>query len=349
MLGLELKEIALGVGLIFSGSAWASYTIIDLGTLGGTYSAAAAINNNGEVVGDSYTSEGISHAFLYTNGAMTDLGTLGGSQSGATDINDSGEIVGGSEVASSTLFHPFLYQSGIMVDIASSYTYGVAEGINNDGRIVGWLMPGNPAGVVRGFIYNSGSISWLGTFGGSNAPAQSSFAFSINSNNRVVGRADVSWVNNGYAGYHAFLYSGGTMTDIHASPVNQIFNTASDINDSDTIVGDHWGTITTPTGTTSTPRQAFVYSNGVLTDLGTLPGATDSIARAINNSGDIVGVSQGRGFLYTNGAMTDLNTLLPANSGWLINDAFDINDYGMIVGNGVIDGEHHAFLMTPGC
>lgn len=123
MSNMKLKEIVLVFGFALPGAAWASYTIIDLGTLGGNASSAAAINNNGDVVGDSYTSASIPHAFLDTSGATTDLGTLGGSQSFATDINDSGQIVGGSQVVSSTLSHPFLYQSGVMVDIASSYTY----------------------------------------------------------------------------------------------------------------------------------------------------------------------------------------------------------------------------------
>ncbi len=37
----------------------------DLGTLGGDYSRAYGINDNGLIVGDSYTSTGYSHAFLY--------------------------------------------------------------------------------------------------------------------------------------------------------------------------------------------------------------------------------------------------------------------------------------------
>jgi hypothetical protein len=45
--------------------------------------------------------------------------------------------------------------------------------------------------------------------------------------------------------------------------------------------------------------------------------------------------------------MTDLNTLLPASSGWLIFAAFAINDAGQIVGNGVLNGQERACLLTP--
>ena len=45
--------------------------------------------------------------------------------------------------------------------------------------------------------------------------------------------------------------------------------------------------------------------------------------------------------------MTDLNTLIPANSGWVLNEARGINDTSSaIVGWGQINGQTHAFLTT---
>jgi probable HAF family extracellular repeat protein len=41
--------------------------------------AELASNNAGQVSGNSDTSIGATHVFLYSNGRMTDLGTLGGS------------------------------------------------------------------------------------------------------------------------------------------------------------------------------------------------------------------------------------------------------------------------------
>ena len=72
-------------------------TIIDLGTLGGTNSAAFGINESGQVVGYAETISGEEDAFLYTSGTMKDLGTLGGTFSDANGINDADQVVGFSQ------------------------------------------------------------------------------------------------------------------------------------------------------------------------------------------------------------------------------------------------------------
>ena len=77
---------------------WANGNKTDLGTLGGTYSAAYGINALGEVVGSATTSqEATQHAFLWQPTpvlAMKDLGTLGGTFSEARGISSNGEVVG---------------------------------------------------------------------------------------------------------------------------------------------------------------------------------------------------------------------------------------------------------------
>ena len=71
-------------------------SITDLGTLpGGDFSVAEGINARGQVVGESNTASGATHAFLWEDGRMTDLGTLPGGGE-AHGINARGQVVGHS-------------------------------------------------------------------------------------------------------------------------------------------------------------------------------------------------------------------------------------------------------------
>ena len=58
------------------------------------YNVANGINDSGQIVGVSSTTEGVYHAFSYSNGNMTNLGTLGGLNGFADNVNNRGQIVG---------------------------------------------------------------------------------------------------------------------------------------------------------------------------------------------------------------------------------------------------------------
>ena len=75
------------------------YMTIDLGTLGGSWSSARAINEAGQVVGYSATASGDTRAFLW-DGTMYDLGTLGGDRSMAYRVNAVGQVAGQAATAS---------------------------------------------------------------------------------------------------------------------------------------------------------------------------------------------------------------------------------------------------------
>jgi probable HAF family extracellular repeat protein len=113
--------------------------MVDLGTLGGHDSAAAAVNESGEVVGEADTSSGSRHAFSWTQaGGMVDLGTLGGRESLASDVNDSGEVVGAASTSSGSQ-HAFSWtQAGGMVDLGTlGGRESFANDVNDSGQIVG--------------------------------------------------------------------------------------------------------------------------------------------------------------------------------------------------------------------
>jgi len=73
-----------------------AYVIQELGMLGGTWSNAYAINDRGEVVGQSCTQDCLARAFYWTEtGGLEDLGTLPGyTRSAAYAINNRGQAFG---------------------------------------------------------------------------------------------------------------------------------------------------------------------------------------------------------------------------------------------------------------
>lgn len=110
------------------------------------------------------------------------------------------------------------------------------------------------------------------------------------------------------------------------------YSFAYDINDGGQVVGESYF---------NGPR-AFLWQNGIMTDLGLLPGGgrggyiTDgSIAHGINNNGQVVGrsvangVTAMHGFLWQNGIMTDIGDVGTAHPFY---SAFEINDSGQVVG-----------------
>lgn len=322
-----VRLLPLLMGLALSTPVVAlNYSITDLGTLGGASSNATALNDNGQVVGySSIAGDTVTHAFLYSYGTMTDLGTLGGSYSSANDINNSGQVVGGA-YTSSGAYNAFSYSNGVMSSIyGATDTGSSANGINNDGVIVG-------GGTLGSFIDNAGVKTH--PFSGSDT---GNYATAINDNNQTVGAfVDNGWIDHGY-----IYNSDGASTSLGYSI------SPADINNLGAVVGslDQYYFNT-----------AFLFSGGVMTDLGNLYGPlimdpTFSSASAINEQGWVVGSSLtmndgNHAFLYTDGSMLDLNSLLLPNSGWVLTDAQDINESGQIVGTGTINGQTHAYLLT---
>jgi probable HAF family extracellular repeat protein len=323
-----------------------TYTVTDLGTLGGTVSRPKAINNLGQVVGFAYTAGDTSYrAFSYNGSSMSDLGTLGGGNSFAMDINDAGAIVGASDMP---YFPPdpwarlddygaraFLYDGSTMSHVGDlGGPFSTATSINNAGQIAGYsdVYPNSPRHAFR---KTGAQMIDLGTFGAGTT------ADGMNSLGQVVGRSfqGTSPTTN----YQAFLYSNGSLQNLGTLGGENSW--AVDINSAGTVVGSAW--------TSGSLDHPFVWQTGTMSDLGTLGGPRGG-ACAINTGGDIVGLAETENaaachaFLYKGGVMRDLNALIPTGSGWMLWGAEDINDQGWIVGTGYNpSGRVHAFLLKP--
>jgi probable HAF family extracellular repeat protein len=124
-----------------------------------------------------------------------------------------------------------------------------------------------------------------------------------------------------------------TLTDLGDFPGSSDFSEARDLNASGVVVGNSLRS--TGPGLYDVARRGFVWENGVMTDVGDLPGGDDeSRAVAINASGQVVGFSAAaagrRPFLWESGAgILDLS-LEPGSP--LFFEASDINDAGQVVG-----------------
>ncbi len=98
--------------------------------------------------------------------------------------------------------------------------------------------------------------------------------------------------------------------------------------------------------------EAFRQENGARRMLGTLGGAF-SIARDLNNQGDVVGGSLTKGdekfhgFLYRNNQLLDLNNLLDHGCAWEVLQALGINNFGEILAIGCHNGQDRIVLLRP--
>ena len=246
---------------------------LDLGTLGGTFSRAYAINESGQVAGSSTTATGDTHAFLWTPGqGMQDLGTLGGGPSSiARGINDDGEVVGEATLPRveprQPAKHAFLWTPGQgMQDLGtlgSGLGSTIAFDINNAAQVVGRAFsadqeifpPTDPEYFSRGFLWAPGQgMVDLGDLGGGH-----SVAYAINDAGQVVGRSWLSASIPDYGfPYRAFLWTSGQgMRSLGTLATSPSASAAYGISEAGNVVGT---TDTGPYFLGYGPLQAFLWT-----------------------------------------------------------------------------------------
>jgi len=298
---------------------WKNGKITDIGTFGGTQSAAMTLNDLGQVIGGSlnniddpwsavfvtgfgnlaYPGTTQMRAFVWQDGKKYDLGTLGGPDAFAYAINFFGQIAGESYTNSTPnpttgipTVDPFLWTKGEMIDLGSlGGTIGYPVWLNDWGQVVGFSNLTGDA-VYHGFLWRNGKMNDLLPASGGNY----SWALWINDLNDVIGASSLS--------------------------------------------GDQlW--------------DATLWQSGTSIDLGVLGQDSCSEAWSINDFRQIVGVSNEcgsseRAFLWQNGSMVDLNLLVENPSNLYLYAGTYINDSGEIVVQGVLpSGDVHTALLVP--
>ena len=131
--------------------------MVDLGTLGGTGTAANAISDNGLIVGSSELTGSAVHAFSCTNSSnMTDIyGDFSGRDYTANGANASGAVVGQAEKADGSKV-PALWSTGSGEPAFADVAYGWAEDINDGGMIVGRYRETSYSDPTLPFVWDGG-------------------------------------------------------------------------------------------------------------------------------------------------------------------------------------------------
>lgn len=343
------QAVALGILSMAASSVQATnYTFSDLGTFSGAYAGTnsffTAINNLGQVGGNSVVSPGdvATQAYVWNGGARTQLDGMPGQVAGAGNqvlgMNNVGQIVGMNTDVAGDVLTAVLWD-GTTATALEDGGRGGAFGINDLGQSAGaywqatnhWAAARWDAGSTTPTILNGlGGLDWE--------------ALSINNAGQAVGPA---FTTDG-AAMHAALWNN-TTTAIDLGTLGGTNSWANQINNVGQVAG--WAVLADD----ATQHAALWNPGSAAVDLGSLGGTSE--AMAINSTGLIVGDSfladgtTQHATLWNGIGIVDLNSYLSPEliaAGWVMVQATGINDNGAIIGWAENTNLPHAYWLVDG-
>lgn len=313
------------------------YRLIDLGTYAGESHAFAIAPSQGNarvIAGSSTGPDAHFSGFRFAPAAIPIAPPSPLREAAVFDLAADGRAVGVSYNLGSMSWTGFASESGVTTTIGSF----VPRSINTAGEMAGTttVISANFGGLTlpRACRYSQGFVQALPTLGGSTG-----VGLAIDEAGRVAGSA----MNTNNAASKPCLWTGLIASDLGTlgGAGGQVYalRTSAAVGGSQNASGVWHAT-----------RWSLSIGGAVVSrdDLGALTPAESSMAHAMNASGDIVGTSAFRAVRWRGGTITDLNTLASA-PGWVLENAWDIDDLGRIVGSGSLWGIPRAFLLTVAC
>jgi probable HAF family extracellular repeat protein len=224
--------------------------------------------------------------------------------------------------AQSRKHQSFVYANNAFISLLGGQT--LVHGVSPSGLIVGEWVPEGATRSSAGYWRNNSPYS-IGL-------CCSGIIKAANRAGDVVGDA-----YDEQGRYHAFMWSES----------RGLRTVGPTLGYSSAVAIDNAGNVLLQVG-----REGYLEHDGAVRHLDLAPKLYNS-AHGMNNCDFVVGgygtdSDHYRAFVWNAKAgFRDLNSLIPADSGWLLEEAIAINDHGEIVGRGNLHHDDSGFLLIP--
>jgi uncharacterized membrane protein len=268
-------------------------TVALLPALGGKCSTGNGVNKWMHEVGSAcLAGDTVQHAAMWRKGGVIDLDTFGGVGSEAVSVNSTDHVVGNYTLNDGTIRGFFWKGTATAIPgLGGSATF--PRDISESGVVTGASdvsdVPDPVFGIppYHGFQWMDGVMTDFGKIFGSDF----NFGNSVDSKGRIVGAADLA----GDQAADAIVWNQGSVHRLPHAPSGEPVNWALATNNVGVIVGavgflddPMYGP---PTSDMACPCTAVMWQHGKLSYLFGPPGWEIYVAKAINDAGEILAVT----------------------------------------------------------